>query len=118
GSFVAWRTFPLTPTLSPRRGGAPPLPSPHRLRLRICVAARVAPSAWGEYLFSVMGGTLSGFRFNGPPTQGSSFLATLGWRTQSLWDWKGAKHILYPKRGGAFACRHNIACRYRLRSAQ
>src|SRR5437879_986064 len=21
-------------------------------------------------------------------TQGSSFLATLGWRTQSLWDWK------------------------------
>src|ERR1043166_1469236 len=23
-----------------------------------------------------------------PPTQGSSFLATQGWRTQSLWDWE------------------------------
>src|SRR6266404_545528 len=45
------------------------------------------------YLFSVLGGTLSGFTFNGPPTQGSSFLATLGWRTQSLWDWEGAKHM-------------------------
>src|SRR6267142_1142477 len=49
-------------------------------------------------LFIVMGGTLSGFRFNGPPTQGSSFLATLGWRTQSLWDWEGAKHT--PSKGG------------------
>ena len=46
-----------------------------------------------EYLFSVFDRTLSGFRFNGPPTQGSSFLATLGWRTQSLWDWEGAKRI-------------------------
>jgi len=45
------------------------------------------------YLFSLFGGTLSGFRCNDPPTQGSSFLATLGWRTQSLWDWKGAKHM-------------------------
>src|SRR5438876_4676608 len=52
------------------------------------------------YLFSVLGRTLSGFRFNGPPTQGSSFLATLGWRTQSLWDWEGAKHILIPRRRG------------------
>src|SRR6266850_5085119 len=46
-----------------------------------------------EYLFNVFGGTLSGFRFNGPPTQGSLALlrkayggqANLGWRTQSRW---------------------------------
>ena len=44
-------------------------------------------------LLNVLGGTLSGFRLNAPPTQGSSFLATLGWRTQSLWDWEGAKHM-------------------------
>jgi len=30
--------------------------------------------------------TLSGLEFLGAVTQGSSFLATLGWRTQSLWD--------------------------------
>jgi len=49
-----------------------------------------------EYLFNVFGGTLSGFRFNGPPTQGSLALlrkayggqANLGWRTQSRWDWE------------------------------
>ena len=29
-----------------------------------------------------------GCRFLPRPTQGSSFLATLGWRTQSRWDWK------------------------------
>src|SRR5437016_7410073 len=39
-----------------------------------------------RYAFSGLDGTLSGFRFNGPPTQGSSCLATLCWRTQSRWD--------------------------------
>ena len=32
--------------------------------------------------------TLSRFAGFGDPTQGSSFLATLGWRTQSPWDWR------------------------------
>src|SRR3989441_7992183 len=62
------------------------------------------------YLFSVFDGTLSGFRFNGPPTQGSSFLATLGWRTQSLWDWEGAKHIRMPALpGGSYRIGETIA---------
>jgi prepilin-type N-terminal cleavage/methylation domain-containing protein len=34
------------------------------------------------------GGTPSGFRFVRRSTQGSSFLATLGWRAQSRWDWR------------------------------
>src|SRR5215471_10271230 len=42
-----------------------------------------------NHVFSVLGGTPSGFRRFCSPTQGSSFLATLGWRTQSLWDCKG-----------------------------
>src|SRR5438093_10680357 len=29
----------------------------------------------------------------GMVTQGSSFLATLGWRTQSLWDWHNAQRL-------------------------
>jgi tetratricopeptide (TPR) repeat protein len=45
-----------------------------------------------ERVFSVGGGTPSGFRFICLPTQGSSVraglatIATLGWRAQSLWD--------------------------------
>ena len=31
--------------------------------------------------------TVSGLMMSGRVTQGSSFLATLGWKTQSLWDW-------------------------------
>src|SRR5437879_4558043 len=31
-------------------------------------------------------------------TQGSSFLAALGWRTQSLWDWKRNRHRLAARR--------------------
>src|ERR1051326_495113 len=45
-------------------------------------------SAFPSRSIKTVGGTPSGFRYLGPPTQGSSFLATLGWRTQSLWDWK------------------------------
>src|SRR3989441_8921469 len=62
------------------------------------------------YLFSVFDGTLSGFRFNGPPTQGSSFLATLGWRTQSLWDWEGAKHIQRRKGRGFVRYALSLIC--------
>ena len=29
------------------------------------------------------------------PTQGSSCLATLGWRTQSLWDWKPRHFVIH-----------------------
>src|SRR5437016_14333358 len=39
-----------------------------------------------ERVYSVRGGTPLGFRLICPPTQGSSFLATLGWRAQSRWD--------------------------------
>jgi len=38
------------------------------------------------YKLNVLGETLSGFNSLRPLTQGSSFLATLGWRTQSRWD--------------------------------
>src|ERR1051326_1986261 len=34
-----------------------------------------------------------------PYSQGSSFLATLGWRTQSLWDWDVASRVHF---GGGF----------------
>ena len=30
-------------------------------------------------------------------TQGSSFLATLGWRTQSLWDWASRFHVSFTE---------------------
>jgi len=33
-------------------------------------------------------------------TQGSSCLATLGWRTQSLWDCRNARPYSYSKTGG------------------
>jgi hypothetical protein len=46
-----------------------------------------SPIRW-EYVFSVAGRTPSGFGTLRLPTQGSSYLATLGWRTQSRWDCK------------------------------
>src|SRR5204863_1689162 len=42
----------------------------------------------GERLVGERDETLSGYKFCRLPTQGSSFLATLGWRTQSRWDCK------------------------------
>src|SRR6266511_2244118 len=42
----------------------------------------------------------------GTHTQGSSFLATLGWRTQSLWDcsWPGSRvHAMPPNSFSTFA---------------
>src|ERR1051326_1823740 len=60
-----FKQMPNTATASRDRSGAPPL-----------------------YVYSVFDGTPSGFRRIGPPIQGSSFLATLVWRTQSPWDWK------------------------------
>ena len=34
-------------------------------------------------------------------SQGSSFLATLGWKTQSLWDCRNARPISHSHAGGA-----------------
>src|SRR5262249_54704563 len=50
----------------------------------------------GEYVFSVLAGTLSGFGSVRSSTQGSSFLATLGCKTQSRWDCGAVNR--YPRR--------------------
>jgi len=50
-----------------------------------------ALSSRGGFVFSVWGGTLSGFRFNGPPTQGSSCLR---------WELRRGRRSSQPWAGG------------------
>src|SRR5262249_42245792 len=64
---------------------APNVPPQERSIVHALPKPPPLPIRWG-YVFSVSDGTPSGFMRISPPTQGSSFLATLGWRTQSLWD--------------------------------
>src|SRR5947208_561149 len=84
--------FPLTPALSLRERENQSLRSNKSKRLGFSYAVpSMLPLPEGEYLFGVFDGTLSGFRFNGPPTQGSSCLR---------WELRRGRRSSQPWAGG------------------
>jgi hypothetical protein len=103
-------SFPLTPALSLRAEHSPQLdesrgriPTGFRLKAQGCeqratlgkgTRARSTPTGLRRLRGERRPQPRWGWHLPTQFTQGSSLLATLGWRTQSLWDWGGSRRLV------------------------